>query len=486
MGVHALEQRSTDLAGRTGPRQEAPQPNSLGNDVPASKVLLTPAEVLRLQRLAGNASVAAMLTKERTAQTNMVYTQRMAMLAPTAGTPPHEMTAAERRDFVHRSFPRRDRPLAAEILGDIAAAGDSFVYTGESELHTEIVKRITMSRVMRRSQRPVHGMRAFGYPFTGESLYWGPRVNYAASAYWTPPPPDGYSLRTDRARRQQIRHLPRGERNTVYGDPAGLYEWRLTPAGAADPHEAIVRLFDPQPPYRRSLLHCDYLVSLVEYRAYAESVGKPGFNAAVAAFGPDNVVLRWNAFTELNLPIPATSGGPGTPGLGSLFEAHPSSEADLVIGDHVVFFNHRAYDALNQNIGNAWRLENAVVVDQRGRTWVFLGHGSGEKTAGELRGRLAQEYNQVVAMALAIVSQIRHSHGARRTHAECELATRFPNVKAVATATGRVTYRIQGPSIAGSVDEPLRPIRPNEVLGLRDPWDPTRLFTVRRPAEARP
>ena len=49
-------------------------------------------------------------------------------------------------------------------------------------------------------------------------------------------------------------------------------------------------------------------------------------------------------------------------GFGSMQRVRPSSEADLVAGDHVVFFNHLAYDLINQNKGNAWRLEIVVFV----------------------------------------------------------------------------------------------------------------------------
>ena len=47
--------------------------------------------------------------------------------------------------------------------------------------------------------------------------------------------------------------------------------------------------------------------------------------------------------------------------LGSLRSVEPTSEADLIIGDHVMLLNHSAYDVVNDAIGCAWRLENAVV-----------------------------------------------------------------------------------------------------------------------------
>jgi hypothetical protein len=52
-----------------------------------------------------------------------------------------------------------------------------------------------------------------------------------------------------------IERLPRDERHTVYGDHGGRYEWRLTNAGKRDPYEAVTKLFVPQPPHKRTLLH---------------------------------------------------------------------------------------------------------------------------------------------------------------------------------------------------------------------------------------
>ncbi|MGH3923442.1 MAG: hypothetical protein ACRDTT_11350 [Pseudonocardiaceae bacterium] len=50
-------------------------------------------------------------------------------------------------------------------------------------------------------------------------------------------------------------------------------------------------------------------------------------------------------------------------------------EADFVIGDHVVFYNHPMYDALIRGVGGVWRLENAILVDRQGSTDLFQGYG---------------------------------------------------------------------------------------------------------------
>jgi len=42
------------------------------------------------------------------------------------------------------------------------------------------------------------------------------------------------------------------------------------------------------------------------------------------------------------------------------------SESELVVGDHVVFYNHATYDALTENDPDVWKLENAIIVDGGG------------------------------------------------------------------------------------------------------------------------
>lgn len=419
-------------------------------NVPASTLV-------ELQRTAGNAAV-----------------QRLVKLArPPA--PLTEMTRAERRAFVRTELPAgRQRRDGLMIIEDMAATSDQLLFQTPAELRAELVKRVTMSEVMEDSQTAVGGQKAFGYPFTEPSLYWGPRVNAAASAYWEPAVVDNYDLRRDPAKRRELRGKPRHERHTVFGDPGGSYEWKLTSDGRRDPYEAIMRLFDRQPAHKRSLLHCDYLVSLVHFRAFMASLGRAAFNARIAAYGADKIKLRWNLFTDLE---------PGTlarPGLGSIRQVIPANEADLVVGDHVYFMNHPAYDVINRTIGNAWRLENAVLVTRRGGQDVFLGHGSGHKTEAQMRAKLAEEYNDVATIALRLVQRTRRGSSADRAAARTELATRFPGVVEVSG-----TWRVRGTGLLSvPVDLELRLLRASDIPGLRDPRDTTRMYPVRRAVES--
>jgi hypothetical protein len=414
--------------------------------------------ITSLQRTAGNQAV-----------------QRLVRLtSPPAA--PKVLTAAERRAFVRSVFPAgRQRSVGLTIIEDMARTSDFLEFQSPLELSSELRKRVTMSMLMESSQSSSGGLTAFGYPFTGRSLYWGPRVNAAAKDYWVPPVGDNYDLRRDPAKRAEIRRLPRGERHRVFGDPPGLYEFGLSATGRADPWNAIMLLFTMQPPHKRSLIHCDYLISLVTFRAFMGTLGRTAFNARIAAYGPDRIKLRWNLFAELE---PTTVAGPG---LGSIRQVVPANPADLVIGDHVYFWNHAAYDVINDNVGNAWRLENAVLVSRKSGEDIFLGHGSGHKTSRQMRAKLAEEYNDVARIALRLVQKTRRGPAAARAAARTELSTRFH----VVLVAGK--WRIQGTGLRGvHVDDELKLLRASDIPGLQDPADTTRMYPVRRPIESAP
>ena len=241
-----------------------------------------------------------------------------------------------------------------------------------------------------------------------------------------------------------------------------------------------MRLFVPQPAHKRTLIHCDYLISLVHFRSFMTTLGQAEFNRRVAAYGPARIRLRYDLFTDLQSD-PALAGGPGP--LASLQVIRPADEYDMLVGDHVYFFNHAAYDPLNARVGNAWRLENALLVDRLGGsntdrtvgTDVFLGHGSGRKTSQQMKAKLAEEYNDVVDMAKPLADRADRGDAA----ASAAMTDRFPNVRKVGSE-----WRIVGSGFAGAVDVELRRVRPDEVVGPHDPNDPSQMYPVRRPIES--
>jgi hypothetical protein len=411
-----------------------------------------------------------------------------------------EMGAKERADFIKKEKWSKTG-LEHEVIEDMALAGDAFDFANEDELHLEIVKRTSTVKHMKESQEttgdiPANRRSAFGYPFTGDSVFYGPRVNFAAREYWEPDVPDKYAVRTDKTKNKELLKKPRKERCLVYGDQCKPYGWQLSAKGKADPYKAIVELFVPQPPHKRTLIHCDHLVSLVNFRSMADAIGVPEFNKRIKAFGTDKIFLKWNAFSDLHVRTFETSrvgdplkGPKGAlipeKGLASTQRVQPTSEANFVIGDHVVFFNHLGYDLINEKIGNAWRLENAVLVrkDARGQD-VFLGHGSGYKSAAQLRAKLAQEFNEVAKKALAVIAKASSTNKKTQAEGLSELAVKFPNVKKVGNK-----WRAQGvPDLLSgckhNLDVEVREIKPSEVLGPKSPCDPSVMNAVERPIES--
>lgn len=410
------------------------------------------------------------------------FVQKKVMLGKT------EMGKKARKAFIEaRKNKWKRRTLANAVMEDMAAATDTFNFTDEAELETEIVKRVATVKYTQESQQTFEGdKKAFGYPFNPPAEVYGPRVNYAARDYWEPGVVDNYAVRKDKKKKAEMLKMSRRERCKVYGDQCSGYGWALSDKGKADPYEAIVKLFTPQAsPRKRTLLHCDYLISLVNFRSFADSVGKDEFNKRIKAFGVDKIKLRWNAFNDLHAEVIMTDpAGKPVKKPGSLQRVRPSSEADLVIGDHVIFYNHLAYDLINEKIGNAWRLENAVLTGKnKDGDDVFLGHGSGYKTTKQMNGKLAEEFNDVAKKALGLVKQTKSRDKKVQTDARDELSKRFPKVKEDGSE-----WKIQGKGKLckkTDVDLELREIKRDEVIGLKEPCDLTKLEEVQRPVESK-
>lgn len=372
-----------------------------------------------------------------------------------------ELTGEELHRRVDRLFPGpADRRMAREIADDMAGAADDFKFENDQELRTELFKRMRTSQLMRESQR-VHGglAQAFGYPNNSQAKKCrpdkrdNPRVNKAAEKYWGP----------------------------VQYDARGSYYFSLSADGRKDPYEALKTLFTPQRNIcDRTLIHCDYLASVVHFRVFAESIGIKEFNRRVAT-GVIRMTLKWNGFADIERNIWRS------PESTSLQEVRPSSERDLVIGDHVVFWNRLTYDLINTVPGrrHAWRLENAILIGKRaGGEDVFLGHGSGERTNPQMRQKLSEEYNAVVAEANHVIRQAKSASTATRSRAQAEMVTDYPHIKPVGTE-----WRIRGTNLYCNkpFDEKLKTTNQGdpELAGLRDPCNLSKMNWVKRPVESR-
>jgi hypothetical protein len=365
-----------------------------------------------------------------------------------------EMGEKWRKQFLKENFSNKERSEASKIMEDMLESNE-ITFWDEKALKDEIFKRMKTSQLMHEADR-LYGV-AFEYPNhpaskkclpnneKGDRI--NPRVNKAAEKYWGP-----------------------------VQDPQGDYHWDLSDEGKKNAYEALRTLFTPQKSIcDMTLIHCDYLASVVHFRAFAESLGVEEFNQRVRN-GDIEVRLRWNGFQELE-----DIGWFHSEKSVSLRNVRPANEKELVIGDHVIFWNHRAYDLINRNIGNAWRLENAILVRKKGKEDIFLGHGSGRNTDTMMRAKLTKEYNEVVAMAEKIIARTKSKDPKVASAAEAEMSQKFPHVKNEAGE-----WKITGRAHGKSFDEKLERIKSTDpdMTGLREPQDPSKMGCVKRPMEA--
>jgi uncharacterized protein DUF4157 len=357
-------------------------------------------------------------------------------------------------------------PLAIKILQDIRDVKQGkFDFENLSELHDEVFKRLRISQMMDESQND----NAFDYPENMKETDHCPgfvpgtagyvqnaRVNLDARSYWT----------------------------SVIPDPKLVYYFDLTPAGKANAFDALQKLFTPQTSIcNKTLIHCDYLINVIEFRAYAETIGQTEFNKKVKD-GAIAMVLSYSGFSKPGADDPRKS-----PKAFAYQNMVPASKDDLVIGDHVTFWNHLAYDGLNITKAMPWRLENAILVDkdEKGKD-LFEGHGTPRRTEHEMLGELADAYNPFAQEALNLARAADAGDQSQLT----KLHTDYPGVskpgdKWVVTDPGIYDdlvrrgrqYELRTVDKSKLEDDPL-------LIGLRDPHEPSRMGSVERPVESAP
>ena len=112
----------------------------------------------------------------------------------------------------------------------------------------------------------------------------------------------------------------------------------------------------------------------------------------------------------------------------------------------------------------------------------FLGHGSGKNTKDTMKRKLAEEYNEVAQKADKVIKKTRSKSAPVAAAARQEMNKNFPRIQ---ERNGE--WRITGPSHSKMFDDPLKTINPTdpELIGLRDPDDPSKMNFVKRPIESR-
>lgn len=378
-----------------------------------------------------------------------------------------KLDAAGKTDFLKRNYNDAERPSASTILDDLCAVqNDKLNFSSETELAAEIRKRMLVGKYMQESQTD----NAFNYPeyakpkncpgAVGDALR-DARVNLAAKDYWKGP-----IIET----RSQIKNQH--------------YYFELTEKGKNDAYSALTLLFTPQEDIcNRTLIHCDTLITMVNIRVYAETIGTTVFNAKVKS-GQLGIWLTYDGMSAIEndtTPTAITS---------SLTRIVPSNENDLVIGDHVIFWNHLAYDAISTSSPGPWRLENAILVtkDSTGED-LFEGHGAPVVAGGvkpgtkkDVHTELMNSYNPYAKRATDLAAK----KDAGDKDAGTQLTAQFPNVFKAADSkwyikeTANNKYRPRQQYELKVITDPLDP----EIIGLRDPMDTAKMGNVERPLES--
>jgi Putative peptidoglycan binding domain len=375
------------------------------------------------------------------------------------------MTADQRSKFLQDHFEARDRSPAALILDDLCAVEkDRLSFATEDALRDEVMVRLRISQHMKESQTS----GGFAYPEsakdcpgkTGDALR-DAQVNIDARAYW---------------------NGPILEQRAVVKNQHYFFE--LTPdVGIKDGYQALKLLFGAKPSVcDRTLIHCDTLITMTKAMAYAETIGTAVFNQKIAS----GQLSMWLTYDGMSI---RDNDKASTPVSAEFRYVVPSSEGDMVIGDHVVFWNHLAYDAISVTSPGPWRLENALIVDKdKAGQDLFEGHGAPATTGAvqpgpkeDVHTELMKAYNPYAKDALSITRRVEAGEAA----ASAELAAKYPQVIA---GGGRwwIKELDRNASRAQRFHELRELTGPDDpaIVGLRNPDDASKLSAVQRPVQS--
>lgn len=370
--------------------------------------------------------------------------------------------------FAAENFVSAQRPLAERVLHDIFAVTSGLDFSDDAEFKNEVVKRVSVSTQMTESQAAKNG---FDYP---------ENVSEKDGCADYQPPAQGYKFNLANAR---VNKDARKYWTDAIVHPTLIYYFNLTAEGRENAYDALTKLFTPQDSIcDKTLIHCDYLVNVIQFRTYAETLGVDKFNSYVKS-GRIHMRLTWSGF-----PLPNLFDSRSPKALGYRQDIRPNSKDDLLIGDHVTFWNHLAFDGLNVRQQSPWRLENAVLTDKdsAGRD-LFQGHGSGPpQTEHGMLKELTQAYNAFARKAISITNDISHGHPEKDAlrlqeypYVIWENSDWFVVDSGSDPLRANRRYKLQLADEASPETDVLLP-------GLLDPHDRSILGTVDRPIESSP
>ena len=174
--------------------------------------------------------------------------------------------------------------------------------------------------------------------------------------------------------------------------PTDNYAFFFKSPSVNDPVQALEGLFTPSLDYKsRNLLFCDHVIHVLHMEALLYSKKKRNANTSwlnsfIGAAG-----------NRMRIYIPIWPGGPvflAASGDTTFFEFKRVKVNSLQIGDHLIVYNHPAYD--KATVGGVWRLENAVVVTVYPKL-LLQGHGTHPLGFGQMKSIVVGLFNGEIA-----------------------------------------------------------------------------------------
>ena len=144
-----------------------------------------------------------------------------------------------------------------------------------------------------------------------------------------------------------------------------------------DPMPAVRDLFTPSKRFdQRNFLMCDHVIDVLHLEALARVKSKRDGNTTWFKAITDVESDGWLRIIHPSLvdDVPAAWRSSWARGSHGSSSARRSRSSELEVGDHVIVYNHPAYDKAKEAV-DVWRLENALVVTTSPRL-MLQGHGT--------------------------------------------------------------------------------------------------------------
>ena len=235
--------------------------------------------------------------------------------------------------------------------------------------------------------------RMFEYPRVPQGVFLRHCSPSAANGLCQAPGLAGWSkIGTDHLH-HEIRLNPQASRFWDFDAPGDHYrlDYQANAVSPNSPALAIESLFVPSDDYqKRNLLYCDHVIHALHLEALLFSKKKR--DPADLSWLTSTVAAHPKGWLRIYVPIwpggEAYLGGSNEPLYFLYNEIHYS---ELQIGDHLIVYNHPAYD--KSTVGGVWRLENALAVQLDPKA-LFQGHGTNPLSFDAMKLKMLKLFNK--------------------------------------------------------------------------------------------